>query len=305
MQAQAAPQPNIAAVAPNQAAAAVAAQVFGGNEWLGGEIPRANARTAREIGTLMSGIPKEERENLDAVSLNKLKGKATEGMEAKFAFVEPLNSNKASKEQLAKIYSVSMRVEEFAGALQGFDMLDVFTIPSAFVTDANGVLTPAANAVAINLFTEGQRTTIQQIKDACLYRMSYGATFHVQNLTWSAEKLLNSCDDALRQKIEELSKTFLIEHKTGPVLFKILMDVILASNEDSLRGLTTLLTKTNVKDFDGENVLKYTSFARGAIEQLTQHNRVPPDLLEIVHYGVMLAITYSCEVQLAPKLSER
>ena len=63
MQAQAAPQPNIAAVAPNQAAAAVAAQVLGGNEWLGGEIPRANARTAREIGTLMSGILKEQSEN--------------------------------------------------------------------------------------------------------------------------------------------------------------------------------------------------------------------------------------------------
>jgi hypothetical protein len=52
-----------------------------------------------------------------------------------------------------------------------------------------------------------------------MYYHLHGRFWHVQNLLWSYEKLLNSCDDTLRLKLEERlgdSDDYL---KRGPVAF--------------------------------------------------------------------------------------
>jgi hypothetical protein len=73
-----------------------------------------------------------------------------------------------------------------------------------------------------------------------------------------------------------------VHHTSGPVYFKLLMQNILASTPESLQGLTHVLETTTLKEFDGENVTQYVSFARGAIEQLRNNEVLPFDIMSIV-----------------------
>ena len=108
------------------------------------------------------------------------------------------------------------------------------------------------------------------------------ADFLVQNLIWSGTKLLNSCDDKLRTKIEEKTLDWLVQYTTGPVYFKIMIDNILASTPESMHGLTMILQETKLSDYNGENVTEYISFARGAIEQLRNNHALPTDVLWLI-----------------------
>jgi hypothetical protein len=261
--------------------------------WLGGCEPLKDARSTEEATSKLAGIPKKERKNLAAKDLNNLKLKAEEGMKEKFKLMEPIMEGaKASRDQLKSIYSVTLRVEEFRRSLQSFDMDDVFIIPSKFERQEEEDW-PATDAKTINLFTAGKNVSDLVVKTASTFMMKRGQEFHVENLLWSGAKLLNSCDDKLRQKIEEQTIGWPVEHATGPVYFKVMIHLILASSAQSLRGLTLQLEKLTIKDIDGENVADYVSFARGAIEQLRNNNALPIDVLTILVDALKVSSTES------------
>lgn len=251
--------------------------------WLGGHAPLAVARTQGEARQKLASISKEERNVLTPSEYGKLKRAAEVGLENKFTMMEPLSGNKPSKEQLKSIYSVTMRVEEFRKSLQAYDMDDVFMIASAYEThDDDGEDWPAVGARPINLFSSSNDVDMELVKQASRFFTTYGQESHVENLIWSGTKLLNSCDDLLRQKIEEQTIGWPIQWATGPVYFIIMMENILGSSPESLRGLISVLQTTTLKSFDGENVTEFVSFARGAVEQLQNHNALPIDALTIL-----------------------
>jgi hypothetical protein len=145
-------------------------------------------------------IRKTEREGLSPSEYAKHKRAAEVGLENKFTMMEPLSGAKASKEQLKSIYSVTMRVEEFCRSLQAFDMDDVFVIASAYEPNDEGEIWPIAGAHPINLFLASQDVDIKTVKRASAFFALFGQEHHVEKLVWSGTKLLNSCDDCLRQK---------------------------------------------------------------------------------------------------------
>lgn len=176
-----------------------------------------------------------------------------------------------------------MRIKEYRKSLQAYDMEDVFTITSEYKQDPNtNEYRPNADAEPINLFVHASKVDLELIKKASEYMSGYRQWWILQNLLWSGAKLLNSCNDKLRQKIEEKTLGWSVEHLTGPVYFKIMLENILASSPESMRGLTTTLQETKLTDFDGENVVEYMSFVHGAIEQLRNNNALPVDVLPIV-----------------------
>jgi hypothetical protein len=228
-------------------------------------------------------VSKLDRGNLSVTDKSKLKKSAEAGLEAKFTLMEPFLGNKPSKDQLKSIYSVTMRIEEFRRSLQAFDMVDVFIVASDYELDeGTGDYKPALGSRPIDLFTSVKEVDIETVKHASAFTTHYGQEFVLENLLWSGAKLLNSCDDRLRQKLEERTIGWPVEHTTGPVYFKILMTTILACSPESLRGLTTLIQTATLKDFDGENVVDFVSFARGTVEHLRNNDALPIDILSII-----------------------
>ena len=253
---------------------------------LGGSTRRADARPISDLEKTLAGVPKAKRKDLSVTELQKLKSKAEDGLENKFMLMAPFADTKANKDQLESIYSITMRVEEFHKSLQAFDMDDVFNIASEYVDEVKNDVTykiPGPKAAVINLLTMHSKVDLDTVKHASEFVALQGdADFLVQNLIWSGTKLLNSCDDKLRTKIEEKTLDWPVQHTTGPVYFKIMIDNILASTPESMRGLTTILQETKLSDYNGENVTEYVSFARGAIEQLRNNHALPTDVLWLI-----------------------
>ena len=71
---------------------------------------------------------------------------------------------------------------------------------------------------SIDLFHSLSNASLETVQKASAFFARHGADYHVQNLQWwSAAALLNSCDEALRSKVEEKVMKYPPEHQTGPV----------------------------------------------------------------------------------------
>ena len=112
--------------------------------------------------------------------------------------------------------------------------------------------------------------------------MRLGDETGVQDLLWSGTKILNSCDQKLRDKIIEATTNYFFKSKTGPVYFKITMNYILSSSPVSMRFICRKLETVTLKEFKGENVHKAISIIRGAVSLLGNNHSLPLDLMQII-----------------------
>jgi hypothetical protein len=261
--------------------------------YLGGVLPRQQPRTRAEARESFAGIRKGDRAALDADKRGKLKEHAEKGMEHKFMLMEPITGEtKATTKQMKSVYSVQMRVQEFQKALAAYDMEDVYTFAAEYAQHPDeNELWPVIGARQVNLFEDYEQLSLQQVKDASRWIMVYGEDYHVQNLVWSGTKLLNSCDDKMRQKLEEETMHLDTYHQTGLVYLKILLTLIQASSATSMRGLITNLQMISPVDFDGENIIEYVSFAHGAIEMLCNNRALHPDIMELLRDALIKVTT--------------
>ncbi len=263
--------------------------------WLGGHAPCDDARTRGEGTSMLSGIRKEQRHQLTPKDLLNLKAKAEEGMEYKFKIMGPLDGKRPTKDKLKVVYSVNLRIEEFRAACKRFDMADVFQIASAYSLDADkDEYRPAVGCRPIHLFNSHSDVTLDTVKKASAFYFLRGQDFHVQNLLWTGEKILNSCDEELRKKLEEQCNSFPIEHQSSPVYFKILIMLVTVTSTALLRTLINYLNDLGLSDFNGENVIQYTSVVRGIVDLLGNtfgQSMVPLDIMSLIAKGLKKGTT--------------
>ena len=133
------PSPTTAADSLLKAASYGVSNIGLGSSWLGGEIPRENARTTDEVAGVGIGVGKKDRSKLkasDKKSYYKVHDTAIEGMKAKFSHLKPIDE-KASVEHFEAVYSVVTRFEDLNNQMSKNDMDDVFNIPSEFIFDTS------------------------------------------------------------------------------------------------------------------------------------------------------------------------
>ena len=96
------------------------------------------------------------------------------------------------------------------------------------------------------------------------------------------EKILNSCDATLRDKLIESTRGWSPMHKGGPTYLKLLMGLIVATSKKSLRLLLNKISTLKLTDFNGEDVGRAVSFLRGASLILNDNNALPSDFLHLI-----------------------
>ena len=89
--------------------------------------------------------------------------------------------------------------------------------------------------------------------------MKFGPDCHKKNMFWTATKILNSCTEELREKIEEIVQGYPVKHRTGT-----------RKLEDLKLGL-----------FEGENVQSATSLIKEAVGLLSYNGATPTDIMDI------------------------
>ena len=252
--------------------------------WLGGETPLTTARDSSALQGVGLGISKKDRADLlknDKKTYFKVRDNAVKGMTSKFTQLQAIDE-KATLDHLEKVYSIVNRFSDLLLQMQQNDMADVFTIPDAFVLDSTtGHYLPSPTAKPVNLFTSANIIDLETAKHATAYFARYGAAFHGENVLWSGEKILNSCDESLRDKLVESTRTWDRADVGGPSYLKLLLYHSMSTTQKSLRALLDKLGKIRITDFPGENVTKAVSFLRGAILILRDNSSTPTDIINL------------------------
>lgn len=121
--------------------------------------------------------------------------------------------------------------------------------------------------------------------------MLSGADHHVEDIRWSGEKILASCEDTLREKILESCYSIPQIYHGGPLYFYYMMNLVTTTSDQAMRVVIDKINRLRLTDFDGENVLLAVSFLRGAIQLLSNNNSVPHDILNSVFNMMRAAST--------------
>lgn len=251
------------------------------SKWLGGTTPRLTKRNEDDIFGLGISVAKSEREilkNTDKKTYYKIKEKCVEGIKNKFTQLKPIDEN-SPIDHFESVYSVVTRFDDLQQSLRTNDMLDVFTIASGYKVDGSG---PLAVATSIDLFHDIREIDLGITKMANQYFIEYGEDYHGENVIWSGEKILNSCDSTLRDKLIESTRGWEAKHKGGPTYLKLLMGLIVATSEKSLRSLLDKVGTLKLTDFNGEDVNKAVSFLRGATLILRDNQALPSDFYNLI-----------------------
>ncbi len=159
------------------------------------------------------------------------------------------------KTELDNVYSLALRVRKFREDCIRHDIHDIFEI-LPFLDD--GKLADDADPRC--LFDNYKDVSLENVKKSTRFYYEHGQEdYIVENLVWSGEKLLNSCNAELRDMI--LTKALFLPQKevSGPVYFKIMMEVYneynstpppspLTSKRMGLKGFRTTLSLSNLEE---------------------------------------------------------
>lgn len=159
---------------------------------------------------------------------------------------------------------------------------DIFTVADEFTATTDDNEIPSITSTLRNLLTHYNEVLYKIVKKNQSYYYHFGMDHHVENLKWSRDKILNSCESSLRQKVKERLYELADEHQTEMVAFFLMMKEIMASTEVSLRAVVKQLEKLCLKDIDGENVTQVSSWIRGALIYLKNNQALPSDTVYLI-----------------------
>lgn len=119
--------------------------------------------------------------------------------------------------------------------------VDVFELVNGLKIDENGKDIPSVKYKKVDLFSLYNQVSLEQVKLNSWLLQSRGNDYHVQDLEWTKKKLFVFMDKELYKKLLERIGEFPELEQTGPISFKIGMDLILFSN-------------SKLSDLQGENI---------------------------------------------------
>ena len=256
--------------------------------FLGNRAPLEEPRTEDDLIAIGISTPKEDRFILkmnDIKGYDKLRNQAEKGITSKFDLLKPID--KSNLDTSKETYKIMTRVADLEKDMKRSELEDVFNIPFEF----NEHL-PKDGTRSVHLFEEHNEVTTEQVKAANKFYFKYGDEFHAENIKWSGEKVLNSCSVELREKIIEVAENFDPSEKGGPVYFKIMMDLIIATSETAMRSIINQINEVKLSQFPADDVLQFASYIRGAILLLRNHKAVPHDICQLIYKGLRQG---SCE----------
>ena len=106
----------------------------------------------------------------------------------------------------------------------------------------------------------------------------WGKNYEVDNVQWSEELLLASCDEDFCNKIKEQYCILDDIQKGGPMVSYLMMSAITSSTEEATWALLDHVTFMQISKLQGENIHTVISRLRGAIMHLKLINCVLQDI---------------------------
>ena len=274
-----------------------------------------DARTVEDVQSAGVSVRKDKRDELSASDRLKLSKAAREGGGDKFSFF--VTDGTASND-FKSIYDLQMQVDALITSLTLYDMVDVFQVltvdkvhelelctvalntananlAEADIDDATEV--SAATSLVLeaedklakiqlnpkNLLTDYKDVSVEDVRATNSYYSRWGADYVVENLQWSEDRCLGTCEVALKSKVREGLTGVPSMEKGGPLAFKMMLEVVMDVEDSSLRSMTDRIKTVRMKDIPGENIGTIASYLKGVILLLDNCNSLPTDVLGLLN----------------------
>jgi hypothetical protein len=173
--------------------------------------------------------------------------------------------------------------EEFLAAIEkrlfDFELEEPFLVP---VIDSTGKYLP--DQPLVNLLKRFDDYSSNQVAHwvSTLARCTKEPQ-HVVEMNWSGAFLLNSCEPELQRLVKERLSIFPVSVRGyGPLVFKIIAELIYTVDEGVLSNMIEAARGLKLSDFEGENVTKALQVLRSCRERLRTLNRPLPDFAHIL-----------------------
>ena len=130
-----------------------------------------------------------------------------------------------------------------------------------------------------NLLKNYKGITEDEVRTSNRYYSQYRSDYLVENLAWTNDRLLNTCEEPFCNKILEALVGVDAMKIGGPLVLKLMLDIIMYVDDSALRALTQSLQTLQLKDVPGENMCTAVSYLKGALLLLQNCSGLPTDIM--------------------------
>lgn len=249
--------------------------------------PNKTGRTDDEVAQIQVIISEDHREKLQGKELAKIRTMAVAPLQPMFS------ENQVIFEIQDKSYLMSNHdlIEQNLGLkrrLQEYSMYNVFLIikPNDF-----GQVDPTQDAQS--LFDVHTIPTADEVRKSNeLYVRFSKDKLSVENLRWTEELILNSCDTTLRVKLSNQLRHIPSSERGGPLAYHQLRELILDLDPKVARQLLDQVSQCKLSDFPNEDPTTYASVINSALFRL-EFAQVPVYAIENTVLDAMCQCTVS------------
>ena len=146
----------------------------------------------------------------------------------------------------------------------------------------------AINIKALDLLTSFETIDTATIRQLNRYYAEFRETYTVENLAWSSERILATCDNELRDKVREQLVGVSPLENGGPLVLKMMLDIVMNVDDAVLQSLVQSIQSLRMKEIAGENVGTVVSYLKGAVMLLQNCTVLPMDLVGLLN-DIMLS----------------
>lgn len=233
--------------------------------------------TALALG---STIDRKQRPSLTPEERRKLYTTATTAMSPKFKTFEDTLDIK-SETFLEANHDFFIVLQTLRKHLKAYCMDDVFQIITMF--DASGTPNDSDPTSLIDYISDYLTVNEAQIlKSNHAYRF-YGDETALENLNWTADFLLNSCDETLHDTVANKIFATPEEYQGGPLVLYHIIQATVKTTEGTTRAIIRKLENFKLSKVSNEDIHKANAFMRSAIIRLKAADRLPTDVHKMVY----------------------
>ena len=171
-------------------------------------------------------------------------------------------------EQLEDLYACESTLAQCEFALQSDPRNSELLADKSLASNSFQQATTKLQATSINttdlikFFRDLDEVTI---RPSNAYYVRFGVDYLVGNLAWSSDQCLNTCNDALRDKVREGLVGVSVMESGVPLVLKKTLELIMDVDDVALRSLTEALQRLQMKDVAGENMGTVVSYLKGSL----------------------------------------
>ena len=218
-----------------------------------------------------------QRSSMDPKDLEKLRVKATACLvTGTYKYAKQTDGQKALKDS----YSLETQNKACEKQVNAYELGQPFQIITSYA--GNGKY-PGGDFV--NIFDDPEGVSIAQVRKSNLtYRTFWDGDTVKQDLDWTHDLILSSCDKDLQSTISERLYNIPDKEQGGPLTYKILQDVLSKMGAEAIEIIVKVLRdlKLSCDLFQQEDVHEAVKIIRGTFNRLAAAKAVPHDKYNIV-----------------------